>query len=37
LPEWFDNEKEIQNDMAKVKRVDRYDICGSDKVSENKN
>jgi ArsR family transcriptional regulator len=26
LPEWFDDEKEIQSDLAKVQKVDRYDI-----------
>lgn len=31
LPEWFSEEKEIMEDLQKVKTVDRYDIICSDK------
>lgn len=36
LPDWFANEKEIQEDLIKVKSVDRYIICSSDNKENNK-
>ncbi|OGU39047.1 MAG: hypothetical protein A2X61_00945 [Ignavibacteria bacterium GWB2_35_12] len=37
LPGWFSNEKEIKEDLAKVKSVDRYDIICSDKEDKKRN
>jgi ArsR family transcriptional regulator len=34
LPNWFENENEIQNDLMKVKSADRYEISCSDKAKK---
>jgi ArsR family transcriptional regulator, arsenate/arsenite/antimonite-responsive transcriptional repressor len=37
LPDWFAREKEIQEDLLKVKNVDRYEIICSDKDDKKRN
>ena len=35
LPKWFANETEIQADLEKVDKINRFDIICSDKVGKN--